>query len=562
MGRRSIQIIFLSFLFFISPGLKGALAREVRVAIFPLTIHAKEDITYIREGIASLLPARIAVPGKIAVIDSYAVKNEFQKLPADHPLSTEVALGEKLMADFILTGSLVKMGSAIGLEARLVEISSPENAAPVSLQSLTVDDMLPQLTAFGEQVKKRILAGQEVPEEKPAPPVETKPAVSAMPVTAEKPAREEEKPPVRPPLILPPEPEEETPEQPPIEKKPPLFEAAPFCSLETAGEPLRCLTAGDVDGDGKKELFLSGEHRILVYQWVEGSPKLRNEIKAGLYEHFVHIDTGDFNRNGREEVYVSSFGAHAPNSFVVEWAGGSFIRLDTSQEWFFRTYQQPRKQLQLLGQKAGTVSFLSNTIFTFSWKNKKLVSRTEFLIPQSVSIYGFAEGDVNSDNEMEYVSFNKGFFGSEHQLTIFSTFGKILWQDPQKMGGDVNYFIKRTYGNDVEQQEYLPLRILCDDFNRDGRVDVIVAKNSTRATGIMEKIVAYDQGEVFCLHWDGSDLAPNWSTGLLNGYVTDYGVFDLDGDGKKELFVISVSETGLLGKTKNRLTAYRLAQPQ
>ncbi|HUV07900.1 MAG TPA: VCBS repeat-containing protein, partial [Spirochaetia bacterium] len=103
---------------------------------------------------------------------------------------------------------------------------------------------------------------------------------------------------------------------------------------------------------------------------------------------------------------------------------------------------------------------------------------------------------------------------------------------------------------------------LCDDFNRDGRVDVIVAKNSTRATGIMERIVAYDQGEVLCLHWDGSDLTPNWSTGLLNGYVTDYGIFDLDGDGKLELFVISVSETGLLGKTKNRLTAYRLAQPQ
>ena len=90
---------------------------------------------------------------------------------------------------------------------------------------------------------------------------------------------------------------------------------------------------------------------------------------------------------------------------------------------------------------------------------------------------------------------------------------------------------------------------------------MIVGRNSTKATGILKKLTQYDQGEVLCLSWDGSDLIPNWSSGRLPGYVSDYGVFDLDGDGKLELFAISVSQTSLLEKDRNRLTAFRQAQP-
>jgi hypothetical protein len=46
---------------------------------------------------------------------------------------------------------------------------------------------------------------------------------------------------------------------------------------------------------------------------------------------------------------------------------------------------------------------------------------------------------------------------------------------------------------------------------------------------------------------------------LLDGYVTDYGVFDFDGDGQKEIFILSVSEAGILGTVKNRLTVFKQA---
>ena len=54
-------------------------------------------------------------------------------------------------------------------------------------------------------------------------------------------------------------------------------------------------------------------------------------------------------------------------------------------------------------------------------------------------------------------------------------------------------------------------------------------------------------------------LRQNWSSGMLDGYVTDYGVFDFDGDGQKEIFILSVSEAGILSNVKSRLTVFKQA---
>jgi hypothetical protein len=45
----------------------------------------------------------------------------------------------------------------------------------------------------------------------------------------------------------------------------------------------------------------------------------------------------------------------------------------------------------------------------------------------------------------------------------------------------------------------------------------------------------------------------------MDGYVADYGVFDLDRDGRKEIFILSVSEAGMLSREKNRLTVFKQA---
>jgi hypothetical protein len=48
---------------------------------------------------------------------------------------------------------------------------------------------------------------------------------------------------------------------------------------------------------------------------------------------------------------------------------------------------------------------------------------------------------------------------------------------------------------------------------------------------------------------------------MMDGYVTDYGVFDLDGDNKQEIYILSVKEAGLLKKGGNTLTVFKQISP-
>ena len=86
------------------------------------------------------------------------------------------------------------------------------------------------------------------------------------------------------------------------------------------------------------------------------------------------------------------------------------------------------------------------------------------------------------------------------------------------------------------------------------------ARNSKSKKGLLSKMVHYNQGEVMCLQWDGSDLYTNWTTGIVKGYVTDYIMADFDNDDKKELIMLSVSDVGFWGKGKNTIRIYKLSE--
>jgi TolB-like protein len=536
-----------------------ACAGELRIAIFPFSVHTQDDISYIRDGITSLLPSRIAVSGRLSVIDSFLVRSELGKLPADHPLTQDISVGKKLHADYILIGSITKIGSNVSLDTRLINSASPDDVTPFFIQSIGLNDMLPQLTSFGARVRQKILgSGPEIEAE--AARADGAPGRGRAQAKAARPAGSGDEQAADETLESPLEPEYQTVVQPRGEKGPPLFEPGPFYSFDIAGESLHCITAGDVDGDGTKELLLSGEHRVLMYKWAEGGLKQSGELKAGIGEHLVHLDTADTNKNKLEEIFVTSFEKSAPNSFVLEVKDGSYSRIAKSQPWFFRIYQPPGKRLMIMGQNAGETSPFGNVIYTFSWKNGNLEARNEFLIPESLQLYSFVQADIDGDGRLEYIAFNKGIMSYQYQLTIFSSLGKMRWRDQHlKLGGEVNYFTKRVYGNDMEQKDYLPMRILSDDYNRDGRIDIVVGRNSTKGNALTARLAQYNQGEVCCLNWDGYDLSLNWTSGMMAGYVADYGVFDLDGDGRKEIFILSVTEPGMFSKGKNQLTVFKTA---
>jgi len=68
----------------------------------------------------------------------------------------------------------------------------------------------------------------------------------------------------------------------------------------------------------------------------------------------------------------------------------------------------------------------------------------------------------------------------------------------------------------------------------------------------------FHEGTLLCLKWDGLDMVPNWTSPILNTYIIDYTLADMDNDGSLELYILSVAFEGLFGRATNTLTGFRL----
>ena len=94
-------------------------AKETNVALFEFDVNSKEELGYLKSGISALLPSRISVPKKINVIENYLLKKELAKNP-EKTLPNMTSIAEKLGADFMIFGSITKLGENISIDARLV----------------------------------------------------------------------------------------------------------------------------------------------------------------------------------------------------------------------------------------------------------------------------------------------------------------------------------------------------------------------------------------------------------------------------------------------------------
>lgn len=575
--KKCFTIMFLIVIAILILSSNDAIARLVKVVVFPFDVYAKEDLGYIQSGLSTMISSRITVPGKITVVDNYVLKGGLEQKSQQYSLTEKRTLVKKLGADFFITGSITKIKDNISVDSLLVDVMENGDSTPVVIQIIRLSDIIPEIDNFSQKIKKIIFESpslfDHVPSDKPLTspeknkksiPVAISTEIFSENVPSER-LRKKDR--VKESSIEDPvekdleEYETLRSETPILKKLPPIFYSTPYFTYDIKSEPLHVLSTGDTDGDGKKELLIAGEERIFIYHVTDTTLTFCGEIKAQMDENIIHINTADINGNGIDEVYVSSYEGHYANSFVVENIKDSYQRIAESQRRFFRTYEPPGNGRQIIGQQAESTNPFLGIIDRLDWKNGKLITREEFIRPISSGIYSFLEGDIDADGNKEHIAFSRGLFSSKYRLTILSYTGRVKWRDLLKLGGSPNSFTKKLYGDDIEQQEHLPLRILCGDLNKDGRLELIVAKNSKKEKGFMEKLIDYNHGEVLCLHWDGSDLIANWTSGLFKDYVTDYVLENFDHDDRKELYILSVSEEGLFGKAKNRITVFKIASP-
>jgi len=533
----------------------NAFARQVRVAIAPFTVNSQEDLAYVQAGILALLPSRISVPGKISVIDSLIIKRNFFSRGTIIPLDQIILKAGKMDIDFIITGSITKIGDKISIDSTLVDIIDPDHKISLYIQPASLENIIPEISGFAEKAKKYIIEGPEIQEHGVYKSPEAKRGSTPM--------QSRITPAVNQPVVLEESSIFDIPDTStkPAQKKADMFafKTEPVSDFTFKSKPMHCIASGDLNGNGRQELILSGVDSIEVFAATETGFKKLYEIKTMAEEYIIHIDTADLNKDNKDEIYVSSYQGRYANSFVLEFTDDSNQSTRTAEDlkWFFRSDMLPDGRKILIGQRVDLADPFSENIHRFMLKDGKPAPGQEIIVPGGVGIYAFSEADTDNDGNKEYIVFSKSSFNSTYKLHILSYTGRIKWLDLTKLGGSTSHFPVAMYAeDDMPQMEFMPMRILCEDLNNDGTAEIIVAKNSKKGKGLINKIVFFNQAEMFCMNWNGSDLASSWKSSLIHDYITDYMLADFNGDGRRELYVLSVAEEGMWGKATNRITCF------
>jgi hypothetical protein len=553
--------IFFTLAFLIVPGswAQGskdyqASLREkapIKVAILPVAIHSPENVAYMREGLWDMLSSRVELQGRVTVLEKGQVKKALSEVSGEIDAESARKVGQLVGADFVVFGSLTKLGDSASLDLKVLEVTGEKPSSSVFIQARKMEEIVVRVDDLARKVDEKIL-GYPV-----SPPVE-RPAVAERPAEAPRgtagiPA---------PPMGFQAEPPRGTAGAP---ASPPGFQpVAPPRAVATSGFwqstsfpfKIKGVAMGDLEGDGKDEIVLIDERNVYIYRYDNGFNLLK-KLAGGRLDHYLAVDVADIKKEGKSRIFVTNLPGDETEqnrrrlgSFVVAYQGGDYRVVASNLEWFLSVVNWPGKGPLLLGQKRGLNTSFEAAIYEMGWDGKGYKESRKIDGLKIFSLYGFTP----------FVSEGKTFFAfidSDFRLKVLDQKGKVIWRSVEYYGSNNVFRVKPmpsgTYyeGNDLAS---VNVRLV-------SRGDEIFILRNISATGQFFKREKYfTGGEVQNLAWNGSMFMERWRSQEIPGYLVDFQAQNILGAAGNELIVaVNLPKESILsGSTDSALMVSRV----
>ena len=553
--------------------------QQKKIAILPFTVNSSENISYIRDGIWDMLISRVTVGGKTNVLSKSSVLEAMDKNQKKDLSQADVsAIGKRLKADYVVWGSITKIGDSLSLDGKLLDVASSQSPVTLFEQTRGMNEVIPKINDFSQRIRSHVTGEALAAPSAPAPTAPSPAAVATAGaaagagaaaatgksqetdiVTGMRKGKTTYTGIINPDFIT-------TPESP--GKK--GFWMSPKYGTEFKG-----LDIGDVNGDGLNEVVVIDNNNVYIYQRKENEFKLLKKITGGTYDKYLGVDIADVNGNGIPEIFVTSINRQTIDSFVLEYRNGNYEVIAKGLNYMMRainTTGTPRLLGQILSNDPQNVFI--NPIHTIAWENGKYVLSEKLQIPQGLSVYGVTMDAVDGTGIERVITFDTNDYLRIYEKTnkllihLQTVMGspELLWRSDEVYGGSNSTFTPAFAAGtrsmaDAPDSIYMNLRILTYDLNKDGKKEVIVVKNLSAMGRVLKNMPLFTSSEVYNLEWDGIGLAEVWRTKKISGYVADYQIRDIDNDGQDEIVMALVLSVGPTIKTNSCIVAYKLNTP-
>ncbi len=536
------------------------------IVIMPWKYNGPPGSSYIAGAMNDMFFSRLA-----SVEGLSAVKGSKQVSTTDGAIK---ALG-KTKADYIFFGSLSSLGQNISLDGHLVWVKG-KSSVPFSISGRGVDSLVGMADNLTNDISSAIrgtatsLPGGAGGVAEPTYSGQFNNKIEIVDVSKKE---ETKTPEAGTQVVTPISPAEITPVPTPAPKQ--VQKSSGFAVRAKSGgggvrkdfifksqlqkDFIKSILTADLNGDGIKEIITISERKIYIDNYTDGKLKRVAEIKGPKGTNHITLSAIGTQNSTAGAVFIASLLKGKASSKVLTYEGGEYKITAQGIRYITRVLTLAGK-LTLVGQEYKHGQGLLNKYHILG-DNFEPIGKLD--LPKGINILGLQIADFTGDGSEDIAALDS----SDH----IKLFEKIeagsdglteTWQSSTKFGGSLDRvdYVKSAGSLKSADSQLFSSGFKAYDSDGDGILEIISRANIAGGFfGQYSKIKRrYTSGTVKSMVFDGAQMTDNWETKVMQGYIADFVVVDIDQDGRKDILLVVVPKGKPGRKAKSHIIAYRL----